>query len=136
MEHDHFNRVTNYYYQGAPFTGCAKQILPQFGKYYFYQVKNGRLERQVGFYDNGQKCRDYTFINGFTHGVIELFYDDGSPYIREEYSNGKLHGSLKRWKDGQLVREAEFWNGSMVWEKIYEIDMKNSTARTKKKDGC
>ena len=86
--------------------------------YYLHYVKNGKLERQIGYYYNGQKCRDFHFKDGVEHGTLELFYTDGSHYIYEEYKDGQLHGDLKRWRSGQLVRKAKFWYGSKISEEI------------------
>ena len=128
------NRLSTYFYKGERYTGCAKQDVPKNEMYYIHFIKDGLLERQLGFYYNGQKCRDYVFKNGYPHGVLRLFYPDGSLYIREEYENGTLHGSLKRWKEGKLVREANFWYGSMVSEKLYDPKTGKEIVGDKKKD--
>ncbi|HKK74496.1 MAG TPA: hypothetical protein VJ953_05460 [Saprospiraceae bacterium] len=114
-------RLNTYYLNGQRFTGCVRQDAPNGNLYVLHYVKDGHLERQVGYYRNGVKCRDYTFNKGFAHGVLALFYVDGSPYIRETYHNGQLHGKAKRWKNGQLLREADYWYGTMISEKLYEV---------------
>ena len=135
-----FNRTTRirtYTLNGLPFTGCAKQDIPDNDRYHLHFVKNGKLERELAYYYNGKKARDYHYKDGYAHGILELFYDDGSPYIREEYNYGKLHGSLKRWKNGQLAREASFWYGSKVWDKEYEVKpLPTGKTTPKKPDDC
>jgi antitoxin component YwqK of YwqJK toxin-antitoxin module len=121
VDFDVQTRRNMYYLDGQPFTGCVRQDSPEGNLYILHYVKEGRLERQLGYYTNGVKCRDYTFKDGFEHGVLELFFPDGSPYIRENYNNGQLHGKLKRWKNGQLVREADFWYGTLISEKLYDV---------------
>lgn len=134
-----FNRgsgMSTYSLDGLPFTGCAKEDIQENEMYYLHYVKNGKLERQIGYYYSGQKCRDFNYKNGVAHGLLELFYSDGSHYIREEYLDGKLHGSLKRWKNGQLVRDAKFWYGTMVSEQLFEVvGTKEMTEEEKKLGG-
>lgn len=113
--------LSTYYLNGEPFTGCARQDASDGNLYILHHVKDGRLERQLGYYTNGVKCRDYPFRDGYEHGVLELFFPDGSPYIRETYHNGQLHGKLKRWKNGQLAREADFWYGTLISETLYDV---------------
>lgn len=120
VEFDRDTRISTYKLDGKPFTGCAEQDVAENKIYYLHYVKDGKLERQIGYYYGGQKCRDYNFKNGVPHGTLELFYTNGSPYIYEEYKDGKPHGTLKRWKKGQLVREAKFWYGTMMSEEIDE----------------
>lgn len=129
-------RVSTYYLNDQLFTGCAKEEVDANEKQIFHYVKNGKLERQVGYYSNGQKSRDMHFKDGFEHGLIELFFPDGTPYIREEYRDGRLHGSLKRWKNGQLVREAEFWYGTMIKEKLHFVPGEEKQERPSYKKDC
>lgn len=114
-------QIRTYYLDGKPFSGCARQDAPDGALYILHFVKNGRLQRQIGYYSNGVKCRDFSFKEGYEHGVLEMFFPDGSPYIRETYVDGRLHGKLKRWKNGHLAREADFWHGTLISEKLYEL---------------
>lgn len=120
VDFDRGTGISTYTLDGKPYTGCAEQDVVENKIYYLHYVKEGKLERQIGYYYSGQKCRDFHYKNGVAHGTLELFYADGSPYIYEEYKDGKLHGDLKRWKSGQIAREAKFWYGTMISEQIDE----------------
>lgn len=128
--------MSTYSLDGKPFSGCAEQDVTENEMYYLHYVKEGKLERQIGYYYSGQKCRDYNFKNGVAHGTLELFYGDGSPYIYEEYKDGKLHGTLKRWRKGQLVREAKFWYGTMMSEQLNEAEQELTEEEMKLGGNC
>lgn len=130
------HRINIYYLNGELYTGCVRQNVEEGEMYILHFVKNGKLERQVGYYANGQKSRNMSFKAGYEHGTIELFFPDGTPYIREEYRDGRLHGSLQRWKNGQLVREADFWHGTMIKEKLYDVPGEEKQERPFYEKGC
>lgn len=122
VDFDRATGISTYKFNGELFTGCVNQDVSQNKIYYLHYVKDGKLQRQIGYYYNGEKCRDFNYKDGVAHGTLELYYTNGTPYIREEYLNGKLHGDLKRWKSGKLVREAKFWYGTMISEQLNEVD--------------
>jgi antitoxin component YwqK of YwqJK toxin-antitoxin module len=49
--------------------------------------------RQVIFYSNGVKHKEYTFVNSKTHGDYFQWHSNGNLYKHERYDYGQLRSS-------------------------------------------
>ncbi|MEL7123039.1 MAG: hypothetical protein AAFO07_26555 [Bacteroidota bacterium] len=96
-----------YFYKGRPYTGGAAENLPEEKGVFIIEVENGKLNRNIAYYANGQMEREFLFQNGQSHGKHRMFFPNGKPYIEEKYDKGKPVGTHRRWhNNGQLAREA------------------------------
>ena len=129
-------RRSTYYLNGQRFTGTARENTQDGRMYILHIVRDGWLERQLGYYANGVKCRDFHFSNGLEHGLLELYFPDGTLYTSESYQHGQLHGKLRRWKNGQLLREADFWYGTIISEKWYDVTGEERQTPPPGANGC
>jgi uncharacterized protein len=100
-------------------------------------VKNG-TGNVVAYYKNGTKSADIYFLEDKEHGVRNVFFTTGKPYIQgtrlygdengvkkiyyktggvqkeQTYVYGKLHGLSKRfYANGKLLAEETYYNGDL-----------------------
>ena len=111
-----------YFYKKEKYTGCAIHFNKENKSYFVFDIKNGKLQRQICVYENGQLERDFNFKDGVSEGKHQMWYADGSPYIDETYKNGQPIKLLRWHNNKQLAREAIFENGEMVKEILYKKD--------------
>ncbi|MBR8766563.1 hypothetical protein IX306_001939 [Porphyromonas levii] len=68
--------------------------------------QNGLYER---WHSNGQLEERGHWGNGKREGVLENWYEDGSPWIRSSYKNGKRDGFYERWYPNGQLEERSHW---------------------------
>lgn len=112
-----------YRLDGLLFSGCAFEHHTKENVVFYYEIRNGWVERELGITNTGQISREFNFKDGKSHGVHRMLHDDGSKYIEEFYEKGKPHGYSKRWhSNGQMAREALFENGKLIYERTFDSD--------------
>jgi antitoxin component YwqK of YwqJK toxin-antitoxin module len=110
-----------FFHQGDYYSGCA--YVEGFGEggFMLYHIENGLVYLLEAFYPNGQQERRFSFENGLSTGLHEMWFSDGRLYIQENKLMGQSHGIQRRWHpNGQLAREALFKKGEMVWENLFD----------------
>lgn len=106
---------------GELFSGCSYSMADPGEGVMFTFYESGLVTEQIAYYENGQMERRFTFVGGLSEGTHEMFYPDGSHYIRENYRHGMAHGKFERWYgNGQLAREAVFLKDGLLWDKYYD----------------
>lgn len=74
------------------------------------KVKNGKKEgRWEFFYANGQKMLEATYIGGIENGAYNSYRENGVPYYRGFYINGKRANIWEVYdEEGNLVERKDF----------------------------
>jgi len=105
----------SYYANGRPFSGFAVEDFQSPAGKFIYEISNGKLQRQVGYFVNGKLSRDFPFHDGRENGTLLMFHDNGRKYIEEEFREGIPHGTFRRWdSSGNLVEEKTFVEGTLI----------------------
>lgn len=112
-----------YTLNGLPFNGHAMADHPDVGQTVYYIIENGFVSQQLSYYRNGQKRAEFNFRAGKSHGLHEIYFPDGKPYIREQYLDGKPHGYFYRWdRAGELVRDDLYRDGELIERRLGGAD--------------
>lgn len=110
-----------YSHQGEPFNGKAYARDSETKDVYEWYIKNGLIQRQLGWYASGGKKRDFHFTNGVLDGKVLLWFHNGQKYLEEQYTNGLLHGWQRGWNsDGSLRFEEQVFYGVKMERKEYK----------------
>ena len=109
---------------GKPFTGYLVEYYPGNRTSQLQQVETKPLKsRSVirggslnglseGWYGDGQKQVEETFIDGKSHGVRVKWHRNGRKAAEDSIVMGKLHGPCRKWRDnGQLSEEMTMVDG-------------------------
>ena len=112
----------DYFFKNKKFTGCAIKYVTQGVNYYGYEFENGKLQRLICVYSNGQLERDFRFKKGVEVGTQRMWFSNGSKYIEGTYDNGNPVKLLRWYNNGQLAREVNFKKGVLVNELLYKRD--------------
>lgn len=84
-------------------------------KRFEYLLEDGRIVRQVGFFEDGSISRDFNFRAGKEHGKFVMYYSNGQRYIEQYFIDGALEGKIYRWdREGNLLEEAIYSRGKLV----------------------
>lgn len=79
--------------------------------YEIYSLENGLYE---AWYDNGQKWREYNYVNGKIEGLYQEWHTYGQIARKFTYMNDLLHGLDEEWyESGQKMREYNYVNGKV-----------------------
>ena len=122
-----------YLKNGEPFNGCAFDSLPAHQHTSYFFIRDGKMVRNVGVFDNGRLSRDFGVKDGENHGKVRMWQADGGPYLDTWFDRGQEVGLQRTWnREGKIVREAYFGkDGKQVYElkfdKSGEVDGNEST---------
>lgn len=120
VEEEVKNKVTlrTFFQEGKLFTGWAFTLNVQtVHKFRFYQIVEGKLLREVGYYGNGQLDFDFHYKADLSDGCHMMWSEDGSVILNEFYKLGKPHGRQLRFaEDGTIERDDDYKNGVLVEE--------------------
>jgi len=83
---------------------------------------NGKVEKQLGWYPNGKKEREFNYKNGRPHGQFSGYFEDGvTKYFEENYNNGIQEGMQYGWNsDGTLRYQEQRLGGAVISRFDYE----------------
>lgn len=110
-----------YFYKGEKYSGCAKQDFKEKKHYSVYQFVDGFLRKEYVYFYNGKLAREFSFKKSLRHGVLRMYFEDGTPYVEEYYDQGEADGKHLKWHNNEtLAREASYKNGKLKGEKIYD----------------
>ena len=59
--------------------------------------KEEGFTKEVLYYKNGNKCREYNYMNNLKHGFVYEFFDTGALMAKIPYQHGKRHGLQCEW---------------------------------------
>lgn len=98
--------VPVYFLDGKPFTGSTydeyahNQICREF------EIVDGLIQKQSGWYFDGVKEREFSYRDGVLHGMAVSFHRNGNKYVEENYMDGMSDGKQFRYNcDGSLQAE-------------------------------
>ena len=86
-------------------------------------------DNRVGEWTNytGKFASKGKYINGVRSGLWITRDSAGNKTATYNYLNDKLHGNFKKWSsDGTLVREGNYIEGKIDWEKSYSDKMEDN----------
>lgn len=75
------------------------------------------------FYESGEMKEESFYQNGVLHGTRTLFYETGTPMIRETHEEGRFHGLYQSfYENGKVDLEGNYVDGSMEgeWRRYYD----------------
>ena len=66
-------------------------------------------EMFITYYPNGNKCEEYSIINGVIEGSYVHYYLNGQVYISCNYLNNKKHGIYEKYNEkGNLIKQYHY----------------------------
>ncbi len=106
-----------YFYNYKRYTGVVIKTVKQGGNIFYYHVENGLLQRQIGYYLSGQLFRDFSYVDGVTHGEMKVFHENGQQKIAYTSVDGQVEGTFIMWdEDGNITRELTYKAGKVIPE--------------------
>ena len=95
----------------VPYSGVAVRYFPDGQKWQEITYKGGKLGKQTGWYQNGQKELEGTYKDGYPDGKWTYWSPDGKKSTALIYKNGKKwDGIFTKW----------FENGSKQYKDTYK----------------
>jgi antitoxin component YwqK of YwqJK toxin-antitoxin module len=108
------------------------------------QSQKGDIESGTAAMPSEESGTQVLEVKGKTNGIIQSFYENGTPQAEYEHVNGKKEGSYKEYYDNGYVRLEGLYkknkksgvfkeynsNGILVKEENYVKDKLNGTGRT------
>ncbi len=127
--------ISVYFLDGLPFTGTTHDDYQQEQIHREVSLKNGLLEKEKGWYNNGNKEREYLYKDGLLHGKLYMFHRNGNVYLEENYSSGVNEGKQFLYNcDGSLQAEWDKVGGFTLM--MLEHVVKECQAGCTKMTGC
>ncbi|MEM7103976.1 MAG: M14 family zinc carboxypeptidase [Bacteroidota bacterium] len=122
LQKDRTTPYDRYMLNGKLFSGCSKQVFENNKQQYRYSfIQNGILQRQIGYYVNGQVDHDFNLVDGLPHGPERMWMSDGHLYIEHHYENGKQEGYQRRWHSNHvLAREGYYRDGVAAFDLFFD----------------
>lgn len=127
--------VSTYLLDGKPFTGSTYDEYSAIQIYRELTFKDGLLQKENGWYSNGEKEREFFYLNGVLHGKAIIYHRSGSIYLEENYRNGVTEGKQFRYNcDGSLRAEWDAYGGIILMR--LEYGKKKCAPGCKVDEGC
>jgi uncharacterized protein len=127
--------VPVYSFQGKPFNGTTYDNYDEQGFYREFTIENGLIQKEQGWYDDGQQEREASYENGLLNGKYLIFHRSGNKFQEDNYLDGLLDGRSFRYNcDGSLQSMSDFVSG---WRLIHiNFDVKPCIKGCKMDVGC
>lgn len=120
---DAYKTTRTYSLSGVPFTGWAYQEFHDSEhRHRFTLMRDGFPEWQIGYFDDLGLGHDFHMKDGYNFGSQKMWHKGGDPYIDTYFLEGELqHGPQKRWTGKNLVRDALFENGTLIYDVTFDL---------------
>ena len=108
----------------VPYSGVAVTYNFDGQKWQEITYKGGKLGKQTGWYQNGQKELEGTYKDGYPDGKWTYWSPDGKKSTASIYKNGKKWDGLftGRYWNGQKEKEDTFKDGELISEECWDED--------------
>ena len=124
-----------YSLNGKLFTGTTYDEYGANEMYREVTLKDGLIQKEEGWYFDGQKEREVAYQNGMLHGKFLIFHRSGNKYLEENYRDGAQEGRQYRYNcDGSLQYEWDSVGGMKLMEVKFEV--KPCIGKCKLDEGC
>ena len=98
-------------------------------------MKN-ELEKVIEYYDNGQKKKEYSEMDGEFEGDFITYYENGQKKSKESLSFGMSYGRWTKWyENGQKKSEGDYFPVGEQGRWTYWDEEGNVTKTETYKDG-
>lgn len=121
-ERDVQTNVPIYLLKNERFTGTTRDEIGNKGVIFESYFVNGIMQKQLGWYANGNREREMFLKDGRAHGKFIVYFEDGErKAIEENYNNGILDGMQYGWNsDGSLRYQEQRIDGVILSRFDYE----------------
>ena len=111
---DKDTQKATFYLKGVPDGGYTFDIWHKNLK-----LKGGPVKIEVK--DGKTKKTEIGLKDGFYHGVVREWWENGNLQTETGFENGKRHGKNTNWdKDGKLIKEQVYDMDTVAEEKVYQ----------------
>lgn len=131
-------RQDGWWYNGRPFSGYIQEVQSDQLVTFQMPVMEGRANgKAIGFYENGHKMLERSFVNGKLEGECREWWRNGQCKYSLSYKDNKFEGTQKAFfKNGHLREEANYLAGNpeglqRVWNESGQLTS-NYTIRNKR----